>query len=92
MWAEEQLEPRGPQRQEMQFARLMALLANIHKERKAKAFKWEEFEARFGPQETAEPMSEERMMALAQALTLALGGKVVPRNGDDRQAVDHANC
>jgi hypothetical protein len=89
LWAEEALEPRGPRRQEIQFARLMSLLANINRDRKTKAFKWEDFEARFGPQEAKEPMDVDRMCQFAMALTLALGGKVIPR-GDNRQPGNHA--
>ncbi len=88
LMAEERLEPRGVARLEMQFARLMALLANCHRDSKTKAFSWEDFAADFDPQ--PKKLDVEKVAEMLRAFTLAMGGKVVERGGDNRQPVNHA--
>jgi hypothetical protein len=72
------LEPLGEQRADVRAAAQMALLANLHRDRKRrrKPFALSDFLLDFDGPQRRPHKSPEEMQALARALTLAMGGEI----------------
>ncbi len=69
------LEPFGEERADLRSAIVAATVANVNRGKKQKPFKPSDFMVDFASDRTARKQTTEEMIAIAEAVTAALGGQ-----------------